>query len=274
MFDIFSYTFVQMAIGCVLVLAGIHAYLGFHVVSRGVIFVDLALAQMAALGAVLCVALDIENETIHYVLSLVFTFIGAMLITVARTRDDRVPQEAFIGILFAASTAGAVLLLAREPSGTEELQHMLSGSLLTVQSGELIQIALLYAVIGLFHFIFRDRFFTISQDREAAVAKGWNVTLWDFMFYASFALVVTSSVHVAGVMLVFALLVIPPVTALLLTRGVGSRLALGWGVAAAGALLGVASSVAWDLPAGPSIIACLTALLVIVILYSRMFRGS
>jgi zinc/manganese transport system permease protein len=187
-------------------------------------------------------------------------------------KDNRIPQEAFIGIVYAGSTAVAVLLLSHHPESGEILQHMISGSLLTVSPHELLKIAILYAVIGTFFFRFRHRFDLISTDRPAAVARGWKVVWWDFLFYAVFALVVTSSVAVAGVLLVFSLLVIPPVAALLLTPGTNSRLALGWTVAVVGGLGGILSSVLLDLPAGPAVIAALCTILVLVALWRGVAR--
>lgn len=270
MFETFSYHFVHLAVLCVLILAGIHAYLGYHVVSRGVIFVDLSLAQIAALGAVVAFCLGIENPLTRYVVSLLFTFAGALLISVARLHDDRVPQEAFIGIIYAGSTATAVLLMSHHPEASEMLHHMISGSLLTVTEPELVKISILYSLLGLFFYRFRNRFNLISTNRAEAAARGWNLTWWDFLFYAAFAVVVTSSVTIAGVLLVFALLVVPPVTALLITTSPGIRLALGWGTGFVGAMGGIVLSVALDLPAGPAVICSLVILIAVTAIVQRM----
>jgi zinc/manganese transport system permease protein len=265
MMDIFGYQFVWLAILCGLVLAGIHAYLGFHVVSRGVIFVDLSLAQMAAMGAAFATLVGVHDDSVlRYILSLSFTFVGAWIVSVARVRHERIPQEAFIGILYAAGAAVTILLLAHHPGGMEELQHLLAGSILTVTPAELIKIAATYLIIGAIHYVYRDHFFLITENRTAAAAQGWRVSAWDFLFYATFAIVVTSSVAVAGVLLVFSLLVIPPVTALFFAQTQGRRLLLGWLVAVLGTTGGVVVAIAADLPAGPSIIACLVAILLIL----------
>jgi zinc/manganese transport system permease protein len=270
--ELLTYGFVQFALLAALILAGIHAYLGYHVVSRGVIFVDLSLAQASALGATVAFCLGVRSETITYLVSLLFTLAGALIISVARTRDERVPQEAFIGILYAAATAVPLLLLSHHAEGAEMLHHMIAGSLLTVTPHELVKIAVLYAALGAFFYRYRRRFDTISRHRDRAQAEGWNLVWWDFLFYAAFALVVTSSVAIAGVLLVFALLVIPPVTALLVTTHPAKRLALGWAIAVAGALVGVAASVAMDLPAGPAVIATLASILVVVAGLVRIAR--
>jgi zinc/manganese transport system permease protein len=269
------FQFVWLAVICGLILAGIHAYLGFHIVSRGVIFVDLSLAQMAAMGAAFATLLEVgEGTAWHYAISLAFTFVGAGVVSVARVRNERIPHEAFIGILYAAGAALTILLLAHRPGGMEELQHLLAGSILTVTPAELVKIAVTYAVIGGVHYAFRKRFFSITENRAEAVARGWRTGLWDFVFYASFAIVVTSSVAVAGVLLVFSLLVVPPVTALMFTGRPGPRLLLGWAVAFAGSTGGVLAAVGFDLPAGPSIVACLVALLLALSLVALLRKRS
>lgn len=262
MLELLGYSFVQLAILCVLILAGIHAYLGFHVVSRGVIFVDLSLAQVAALGTVAAFCWGIEAPLPRYLVSLGFTLGGALLISLVRSPGDRVPHEAFIGIIYAVSTAISVLMLSHHPEGGEMLSHMISGSLLTVSPSELIKLTVLYLLVGVVFYVFRSRFLLISTDRDAARRAGWNLVGWDFLFYALFALVVTSSVAVAGVLLVFSLLVIPPVAALLVSARTSARLILGWVFGLLGALAGILCAVAFDFPAGPSVITALGVVLV------------
>jgi zinc/manganese transport system permease protein len=270
MLDILLQPFVLLAAAAGLILAGIHAYLGFHVVSRGVIFVDLSLAQAAAFGSVVALLLGIESHSVpEYFVSLCFTLLGSLIIALSRTRDDRVPPEAFIGIVYAGFSALAVIFLSGLPEGMHELEHMLAGSLLTCSPTELLVITLLYSGVGAFHFIFRKQFFLISDNRARAVAEGYNVVLWDFLFYASFGVVVTSSVHIAGVLLVFSLLVIPPVSALLIVQSRALRLIIGWLLAFVATLIGLLVSVEFDKPTGPSIIASLIGIMLLVALYSR-----
>ncbi|HEX5131222.1 MAG TPA: iron chelate uptake ABC transporter family permease subunit [Candidatus Krumholzibacteria bacterium] len=274
MIELLSYHFVQMAVLAVLILAGIHAYLGYHVVSRGVIFVDLSLAQVSALGATIAFCLGVRGGLPTYIISLLFTLAGAMVISVARTRDERVPPEAFIGILYAAAGSFPLLLLSHHAEGSEMLHHMIAGSLLTVSHQELLKITILYAVMGVFFYRYRARFNLISTDRPAAAARGWKLVWWDFLFYAAFAVVVTSSVAIAGVLLVFSLLVIPPVCALLVTSSTRQRLALGWGIAGAGSLIGILASVAMDLPAGPTVITALASILLLTVLGRTIARRA
>jgi zinc/manganese transport system permease protein len=271
MIHLFSYSFVQLALLAAIVLAGIHSYLGFHVVSRGVIFVDISMAQAAAFGAVVAMTLGFGTHSwAEYFISLFFTLAGAILISISRTRDNRIPQEAFIGIIYAGFSAGAILLLANHPGGTEELEEMLTGSLLTIRLSELIVTGLLYIAIGVFHFLFRKRFFRLSEDRGGATADGWSIGWWDFLFYASFGVVVTSSVHIAGVLLVFSFLVVPPVIALLFTKRKGIRLTIGWLIGFLGSVLGIALSIGLNFPTGPSIIASLILLLLISVAITKI----
>ncbi len=275
MIGLFSYPFVQMALLAALVLAGIHSYLGFHVVSRGVIFVDISMAQAAAFGEVAAIILGVAPHSwTAYLVSLAFTLAGAGLISISRTKDNRVPQEAFIGIIYAGFSAGAILLLANHPGGTEELQEMLTGSLLTMRLDDLISTALLYAGIGTFHYLLRKRFFRLSEDRAGAIRDSWSIGWWDFLFYASFGLVVTSSVHIAGVLLVFSLLVVPPVIALLFTKNKGVRLSIGWLIGLLGSVIGITVSIGLNLPAGPSIIGSLILLLVLSVALASIINIS
>lgn len=271
MLELFTYQFVWLAILCSVILAGIHAYLGFHIVSRGVIFVDLALAQIAALGAVFATQVGIgEHSMWRYAVSLAFTFAGAGIVSAARMRDERIPQEAFIGILYAAGAALTILVVSRQAGGMEELQHLLAGSILTVRPGEILALCGIYAAVGVTHFVFRDRFFLITRSYDNALEKGLRVRTWDFLFYTTFAVVVTTAVSIAGVLLVFSLLVIPPVVALFYADGQGKRLAFGWVTAVVGSIVGVLLSIRFDLPAGPSIITVLVTVLIAAFTIHRL----
>src|SRR5262252_6362604 len=198
-----------------LILTGIHAYLGVHVVERGVIFVDLSLAQIAALGATIAILLPISGGDPHasvvYWISLAFTFIGALVFSTIRGHRARIPQEAVIGISYAVASAAAILAMSKSAEQTEHLKEMLVGNILTVSWPEVQKTALLYGAIGLFHFLFRKKFLAISLDHEKAEQSGISVRFWDFLFYSSFGFVVTSSVAIAGVLLVFCYLIVPSV---------------------------------------------------------------
>jgi len=250
-----------------LILTGIHAYLGVHVVERGVIFVDLALAQFAALGATIgiLVGLDPHGGGAYWI-SLAFTFLGAAIFSLARMRHTRIPQEAFIGIAYAVASAAAILVMSKATGETEHLKDMLVGNILAVSWPEVTKTALLYGGVGLFHFIFRKNFLLISMDPKAAEAKGLSIRLWDFLFYASFGFVVTSSVAIAGVLLVFCYLIVPSVGAMLFADRIGRRLAIGWIMGTLVSALGCYLSVAWDFPTGATIVCTFGGVLVLMFL--------
>ncbi len=264
MTEAFALPFFQVAVLAALVLAGIHAYLGFHIVRRGVLFVDLALAQMAALGVALGVMLGREHDELgSYLLALGMTFVGAALFAWLRGRSRTVPLEAFIGIVFATAQALVFLVLEKSPSGPEHLKETLVGSLFTVDPAHLAKVAVLYAVVGAVHFALRKPFFELTQDPEGAEKRGRRVFLWDFLFYATFGFVVTSSVQIAGVLLVFGFLVIPAVAGLMASPRTGVALGVGWAFGFACSVIGLLASVQWDLPAAPSILVTLTAMLAV-----------
>lgn len=239
-----------------LVLTGIHAYLGLHVVERGVIFVDLSLAQIAALGATAAYLAghDLHDE-VTWFWSLGFTVLGAAIFALTRVHGTtRIPQEAIIGIVYAVAAASAIIVMSKAPEGTEHLKDMLVGNILSVSWGEVAKTAVLYAVVGAFHWAFRDKFMMISLEPETAEAAGISVKFWDFLFYTSFGVVVTSSVEIAGVLLVFSYLIVPSVAAMLFARRVGTRLAFGWTMGAVVSAIGVLVSFQWDLPTGAAIV--------------------
>jgi len=257
-----------------LILTGIHAYLGVHVVERGVIFVDLSLAQIAALGTTIAVLYGIEpHGTAAYAVSLIFTFIGAAVFSTIRGHRARIPQEAVIGICYAVASAAAILAMSKSAEQTEHLKEMLVGNILTVSWFEVAKTAVLYGLIGLFHFIFRKKFLTISLEPEKAEVQGINTRLWDFLFYASFGFVVTSSVAIAGVLLVFCYLIVPSVGAMLYSDHIGKRLAIGWTMGTLVSALGVYLSLQIDLPTGATIV-CTFALVLIAMALVRPLIGK
>ena len=241
-----------------LVLTGIHAYLGVHVVERGVIFVDLSLAQIAALGTTVALLAGYDvHSSISYFWSLGFTIVGAAIFALTKVkRETRIPQEAIIGIVYAVSAAAAILVMSKAPQETEHLKDMLVGNILAVNWYTVIKTAILYSLVGLFHFIFRKKFLAISVGAHTGTGESdvTNVKFWDFLFYTSFGFVVTSSVAIAGVLLVFSYLIVPSVAAMLFATSIGKRLAIGWSMGALVTLLGVLLSFKLDLPTGATIV--------------------
>ena len=255
-----------------LIVTGINAYLGVHVVKRGVIFVDLALAQIAALGATIAILIGMDpHGQGAYWLSLAFTFIGAAIFAFARTRRGHIPQEAFIGIAYAVASAAAILAMSKATGETEHLKDMLVGNILAVDRHEVIKTAILYGAIGIFHYIFRHKFLLISTNPAEAEARGMSIRFWDFLFYASFGFVVTSSVAIAGVLLVFCYLIVPSVGAMLFADRVGRRLAIGWTMGTLVSALGVYFSVLMDLPTGAAIVCTFGAVLVVMFFIHLLF---
>src|SRR5436190_2162041 len=260
-----------------LILTGIHAYLGVHVVQRGVIFVDLSLAQIAAFGGTIALLMPMSGGDAHspavYWVSLAFTFVGAFVFATIRSRHAKIPQEAIIGICYAVASAASILAMSKATSESEHLKDMLVGNILAVSWPEVEHTALLYGAIGLFHFIFRRQFLAISKDHDAAEASGLSTRLWDFLFYASFGFVVTSSVAIAGVLLVFCYLIVPSVGAMLFADRVGRRLAIGWTMGTLVSALGVYFSVLMDLPTGAAIVCTFGGVLVVMFFIHLFFHG-
>jgi zinc/manganese transport system permease protein len=251
-----------------LILTGIHAYLGVHVVERGVIFVDLSLAQIAALGATIALLLPGSGGDPHapevYWVSLAFTFIGAGIFATIRSRRARIPQEAIIGITYAVASAAAILAMSKSTSQAEHLKDMLVGNIIAVSWPTVFKTAGLYGVIGLFHYVFRRQFLAISMAHDDPESTGLNVRFWDFLFYASFGFVVTSSVAIAGVLLVFCYLIVPSVAAMLYADTIGRRLAIGWTMGTIVSALGVYLSLVLDLPTGATIVCTFGVVLVLM----------
>jgi zinc/manganese transport system permease protein len=237
------------------------------VVERGVIFVDLALAQIAALGATVAIVAGMDpHGRGSYWISLGFTFLGAAIFAMARTRRGHIPQEAFIGIAYAVASAAAILLMSKATGETEHLKDMLVGNILAVSWAEVKKTAILYGAVGIFHYVFRKRFLQISMHHDDLEKLNFNVKFWDFLFYASFGFVVTSSVAIAGVLLVFCYLIVPSVGAMLFADRIGPRLAIGWTMGTLVSALGVILSVKLDTPTGATIVVTFGGILILMFL--------
>ena len=247
-----------------LVLTGIHAYLGLHVIERGVIFVDLALAQIAALGAAVGFLFGFGfHHNANYLLSLGFTFLGAGIFSATRFREGKIPHEAIIGVVYAVAAAATILVISRAAEGGEELKSLLVGHLLLASWQEVAKVAAIYSVVGLLHWLARKRLMLISQNPEEAFARGIRVRWWDLFFYATFGLVVTSSVEMAGVLLVFSFLIVPAICGVLLAEGTTRRLQVGWGIGALASSLGISASYIFDLPTGAAVVCAFGGILLL-----------
>ena len=243
-----------------LLLPGLLVYLGLHVVQREIIFVDLALAQVAALGSCVAVLLGHEaNAWQTYAWSLSFTLVGAVIFTLTRTKDRRIPQEALIGIVYVVAAAAGILLLSRSVHGDEELRRTLVGEVLLVRPAEIGKTFGVFAVIAAIHYAFRRQFLALSYGPTPPARARW----WDFLFYMLFGLVVTGFVHIGGVLLTFSYLIVPAVCAALLADSLSVRLLVGWLIATLGSIAGLASSYRFDLPTGAAIVCALGVALLI-----------
>jgi len=276
--DYSTVAFLAAPFAASLILTGMHAYLGVHVVERGVIFVDLSLAQIAALGASIAILMPITGGDPHapvvYWISLAFTFIGAAVFSTVRGHRARIPQEAIIGICYAVASAASILAMSKATSESEHLKDMLVGNILAVSWPEVAETAALYGAIGLFHYVFRRKFLAISMDHSGAVDRGVSVRFWDFLFYASFGFVVTSSVAIAGVLLVFCYLIVPSVAAMLYAETVGRRLAIGWTMGTIVSAVGVYLSLVLDLPTGATIVVTFGVVLAVMAALRPVIRRS
>jgi zinc/manganese transport system permease protein len=248
-------------VACMLLVA-IHSYLGLHIIAREVIFVDLSLAQMAALGTVVALLAGLEPDSQgSYFFALGFTGFGAALFSLTRTSGKgRVPQEAIIGIVYVVASAAAILVADKAPHGADAIKDILVGSLIWVTWATNLKIAIAYAILGVFHFVLRKRFLTISFHPEEAERAGWRIKWWDFWFYLSFGVVITFSVPVGGVLMVFTFLVVPAAIAFLFTRDMRRLAIISWTSGALASAVGLWVSYKFDLPTGPLIV-CMYGLL-------------
>ncbi len=256
-----------------LLLPGLLVYLGLHIVQREIIFVDLALAQVAALGTCFGILLHYEaNSWESYGLSLGFTLVGAGIFTLTRTKSHRVPQEALIGIVYVVTAALGILLLSRSPEGNEELRRTLIGEVLLVTPSQVLRTFALFVIIGLIHYFYRKKFLALSFEPERAAAAGMSIRWWDFVFYAMFGWVVTSFVQIGGVLLVFSFLIVPAVCANFLADSLGAKLLIGWATATLASVAGLYASFVLDLPTGAAIVCALGLALILTIIAARFRR--
>ncbi len=258
-----------------LILVGIHSYLGIHVIKRKVIFVDLALAQVAALGTTVGFLFGILPDSAGaYWFSLGFAILGAAVFSLSRFRNEKIPQEAVIGLVYAVVAAVAILVIDKAPHGAEHIKELLTGSILWVKWKTIGTAALVYSGVGIFHFIFRKKFLLISNNPEQAYKQGINVRFWDFLFYVSFGIVITHSVGTAGVLLVFVFLVVPAITSIMITDVLWKQLTIGWSMGLLVSVAGLYISYVADLPSGPTVVALYGATLLSVALVLMLIRAQ
>jgi zinc/manganese transport system permease protein len=247
-----------------IVLIGIHAYFGLHVLRRGIVFADLALAQISALGATLAFAAGHaagSSESFFYALGC--TVAGAALLTASRRLAPLINQEAFIGVMYVAATAAAILVIDRSPQGAEHVKRILIGSILSVERDRVVELAVVYGLVGIVLWTLHGRLVALSDRLGEPGRAAWQVVVLDLAFYVAFGVVVTSSVAVAGILLVFCFLIIPALVGAMFTRRIGPALALGWTSGTAASAAGLWGSFAFDAPTGAAMVLALVASLAI-----------
>ncbi len=258
-----------------LILVGIHSYLGLHVIRRKVIFVDLALAQIAALGTTVGFLFGIlPGSSGAYWFSLTFTFIGAAIFSITRIKNDKIPQEAVIGLAYAIAASVSILVIDKAPHGAEHIKEILTGSILWVKWSTIRNAAIVYSLVGIFHFIFRKKFILISENPTKAYEQGLAVRFWDFLFYVSFGIVITHSVGTAGVLLVFVFLVVPAIASMLVFDELWKQLVFGWTMGVIVSVIGLYISYIADIPSGPTVVTLYGVMLVLIALVLYLFRAD
>jgi len=259
-----SFPFMRWALLCCLVLVSIHVYLGFHIVRRGILFVDLAMAQAAALGSAVGIVLGMEHGTVgEFTLSAAFALGSAAFF--ALVRDRYIHKEALVATFYALAVAATFVTLERSPHGMEEVKHLLVGQVLTVSPRRILTTLFFYVVVGVMHALLHRRTTAITEGR----AHGRALELF---FYGTFALVVTISVGLVGVLLVFSYLVLPAVAGLRVSAQGNIRLGWAWVMAAVASLLGLQVAFLSDMPAAPVIVLMLGVFLVASAAVSRWKR--
>jgi len=257
-----------------LVLVASLGYFGLHVILRKVIFVDLALAQIAAMGTVVAFTFGHEpGSAAAFFFSLGSAILGAAIFSWTRARHERVPQEAIIGITYVVASAATILIADRAPEGAEHIKELLAGAILWVTWPTVLRDFLVFAAVGALHFVFRRKFVRISEDPEGAFEEGMKVRWWDFLFYVSFGVVITLAVATAGVLMVFTYLVAPAIIAIAICRSWTLRLAIVWTAGALASAFGLFASYRWDMPAGPAVVCVLGLMLLVWVPAHRIATG-
>ena len=244
-----------------MILVGIHCYFGLHVLRRGIIFIDLSLAQVASLGSSVALLFHFEHESLgSYFISLGFTLIAAGYFSWATKIKKHIPSETLIALVYAFSSASVILIVNYIAHGSEHIKVILVGKILWVTWTDVIKTGVIYSLVGIIHYIFRKKIFqsTFSNDQQRS-------SFWDFLFYALFGVVITSSVSIAGILLVFTFLVVPALISINLVSSIKQQLIVGWGVGLALSFIGMIVSYLLDLPAGAVLVVVFTSVPLLVL---------
>lgn len=263
--------FLMPALVASIFISGILAYLGIHVILRKIIFVDLALAQIAALGTIVAFFYKFKPETIQsHLFSFLFTILGAFLFAITKTKKEELPQEAIIGLTFAASSAASILVAEKAPEGAEHIKEILAGTLVWITWKGVAKIIIACLIVGIIHFIFRKKFISLTINQFSNNKLLSANALWDFFFYLIFGLMITSIVNIAGILMIFSYLVAPALIGIMLSNNWLYRFLIGWFSSILGSLIGVWISYVYDFPTGPSIVVVLSFLLLLARIISSL----
>ncbi len=268
MFEMFGLSFIVNALIACLIMGFLLGYFGIHVVGRGIVFVDLALGQISSLGVALA-------EFLHYGddwLPIIFTLLGAVLLSFIHTRDPRIKLEAIIGIIYVVASAVTVLIISKSAHGDADIQEVLFGALLTVSTAELVKLGIVFGVLALLHALFRNQVYRITERMQAGeLAKPeWKDQTWNFFFYLSIGLAIVFAVRIGGVLQVFSYLVVPAVSSLMVARRRWMIILVALFNAGVASLAGLWFSYTFDFPAGPAIVAMFGIIFLGAVMY-RLF---
>jgi len=251
-------------------IATSHAYFGLHVLARGIVFVDLAIAQSAALGAsVVFLFEDGHNDIMAHLLAFLAAISISLLFTQLRRTTDHAMREAAVGSVYVVTTALSVLILSRSVHGMEGLKTLLNGNILWTRPGEIAFVAIVYALVAIPHVLWHNRFREMSDDVNRIQG---NRLLWECAFFVSFAVTITVAVGVAGILIVFAFLIIPALSTSLLGGTWIVRLTRGWGIGIVGAGAGITTAHAADLPTGATVVVVLGIAPILVWIIRKIYR--
>jgi len=264
-----------------LLLIGINIYFGIHVIKREIIFIDIALAQIAALGATVATIIGLaphahdEPSLAGYLFSIGFTTLAALMFTILKSRKLPIPLESLIGIAYAVAATGAVILLDKAAGGDVHVHEMVAGSILWVRWSQILELFIVFGLIGLFHYSFRDKFLSLTDAYNNGENQHYNF-LWDFLFYTTFGIAVVHSVRVGGILTVFAFLIIPASISALFSKKWLSRILIGWGLGTMVTVGGLYLSWTMDVPSSPTVILFLGVflLLAIIVKSTRLIKSS